>query len=135
MKQEEIKRSELVAITEQIGALRAGIMLEKAALRRKLAEFRDRHDDSQLTDQQLFLQHIHVFDGKIATLEQNLRKLEDIRRTKTAEILELRKTRKGLEKLREKAKTEFVREQEKIEQDLLDDNTTMRFAAKILHHT
>ena len=132
IKQEDVKRSELITVTEQAVAVRGQIMVGKANLRRMLAELKDNKGTKRVTQQELFLQYTYVFDRKIEELENRLTELENLRRMKLREILEIRKLRKGLEKLREKAKTEFMLEQEKREQNELDDNTTIRFARNIV---
>ena len=132
IKEEDVKRSELITVTEKAVAVRGQIMLSKANLRRMLAELKDHKGTKRVTQQELFLQYIYVFDRKIEELENRLTELENLRRMKIREILEIRKLRKGLEKLREKAKTEFMQQQEKREQNELDDNTTIRFARNIL---
>ena len=132
IKEEDVKRSELITVTEKAVAVRGQIMLSKANLRRMLAELKDHKGTKRVTQQELFLQYIYVFDRKIEELENRLTELENLRHMKIREILEIRKLRKGLEKLREKAKTEFMQQQEKREQNELDDNTTIRFARNIL---
>ena len=132
IKEEDVKRSELITVTEQAVAVRGQIMLGKANLRRMLAELKDHKGTKRVTQQELFLQYTYVFDRKIEELENRLTELEKLRRMKIREILEIRKLRKGLEKLRVKAKTEFMQQQEKREQNELDDNTTIRFARDIL---
>ena len=132
IKEEDVKRSELITVTEKAVAVRGQIMLSKANLRRMLAELKDQKGTQRVTQQELFLQYTYVFDRKIEELENRLTELENLRHMKIREILEIRKLRKGLEKLREKAKTEFMQQQEKREQNELDDNTTIRFARNIL---
>ncbi len=81
------------------------------------------------------MKHAHIFDRKIKGYEDKLAELERLRRIKIGEILEIRKFRKGLEKLRAKVKAEFIRQQDKQEQKEMDDNTNMRFARNLLQST
>jgi len=43
-------------------------------------------------------------------------------------VLAVRRFKEGVEKLREQAKLEYIQEQERLEQNELDENTTMAFA-------
>jgi flagellar biosynthesis chaperone FliJ len=58
--------------------------------------------------------------------------LESARKQKIAEVLEVRRFKEGLEKLRAEAKTRFIKEQEKLEQRELDESATVGFARKLI---
>jgi flagellar biosynthesis chaperone FliJ len=49
--------------------------------------------------------------------------------------MEIRKSRKSLEKLREKAKEEYMIEQNRLEQIESDDMTSMKYAREIMART
>ncbi|KKK47875.1 hypothetical protein LCGC14_3150790 [marine sediment metagenome] len=57
-----------------------------------------------------------------------------LRQEKIKEVMELRKFRKGLEKIKENDKVEFIKEQEKYEQKDSDDKTNVRYARKIIQN-
>lgn len=135
VKQEDVMRNELVSITEQAVALRGRIMLRKTALRQMLAKLKKKDAKKRMQEQQLVLKYIHVTDKEIEALGMKLIELEKLRREKIKQIMKIRKLRKGLEKLRDNAKADFIKELEKFEQNELDDNTTITFARKILQHT
>jgi flagellar export protein FliJ len=135
VKQEDVMRTELVSITEQAVALRGRIMLRKTALRQMLAKLKKKDAKKRMQEQQLVLKYIHVTDKEIEALGMKLIELEKLRREKIKQIMKIRKLRKGLEKLRDNAKADFIKELEKFEQNELDDNTTITFARKILQHT
>lgn len=132
IKQEDSKRAELVAVTERAVAVRGRIMLKKAELRQMLAELSGLEFRQRVTEQELFLKHAHVFDRKIKELKDKLVELEKLRRVKIEEIFVIRKFRKGLEKLRVKAESEFMSDQYKREQDEFDDYTSIRHARKLI---
>ena len=71
-------------------------------------------------------------EDAIRKLEFKLAKVEELRQQKIVEIMEMRKFRKGLENLRDKAKEEFDQEQSKIEQNDSDDKTSISYARKII---
>jgi len=135
IKEEDLKRDELVAVTEQAAAVRSRILLERAQFRRTLSALRARDGRQRLAEQEVLLQYAHVFDLKMKRLEERLSELEKLRRAKIAEILEIRKFRKGLEKLREKARAEFMRNEQMQEQKAADEHTTIRFAHDLIEQS
>ena len=132
IKQEDVMRSELVAVTEQALAVRSGIIVRKAALRKLLTDLSAKQAQQRLSEQEFFLKFAHVSEAEIKKLGLKLAELERIRHSKIQEIMKIRKFRKGLERLRAEAKAKYVKEQERQEQKDLDDKTTERFARKVL---
>jgi len=100
-KEEKMRKSELIAVTEP---------------RRRLAE------------QEFFIKHSVTTDGKIKEVERRIAGLELEREAKTAKLIEVRQFREGLDRLRAEAKAKFVEEREKAEQKELDEIATVRFA-------
>jgi len=132
IKQEDVKRSELVAITEQAAVVRGRIMLKKTMLRQSLADLETLGFSQRLKKQELFLRYSHVFDAEIRALQEQSRQLERRRRMKIDEVLEIRRFRKGLERLRQKAKARFIEEELRLQQKQLDENITGGYARRIM---
>ena len=132
IKQEDAKRSELVAVTERALSVRSQIMLQRAALRKMLVELSEKKAKQRLSEQEFFLKYAHVSDEEIKKLELKLSELEKLRQLKIEEIMKIRKFRKGLERLRAETKAQFLKEEEKHEQKDLDDKTIMSFARKMI---
>jgi len=135
IKQEDVLRRELVAITQQAVSIRGQIMMQRAMLRQMLADLAEKKPHQRVIEQERFFKYSHVNDEIIKKLEANLAKIEEIRKAKVQEIMEHRKSRKGLEKLRIQAKAEFTAQQLRFEQKESDDKTTTRFARKIIQQT
>lgn len=132
IKQEEVKRGELISVTQQAATVRGQLMMQRTLLRLKMEEVADADASKRIAEQRLFLDLAHVVDLKITQLEEQLAKVEELRQEKMREVMEIRKFRKGLERIREKDKTEFIKEQERLEQIDLDDKTSVRYARNIL---
>lgn len=132
IKQEGAKRGELVAVTEQAVAVRSQIMVQRAALRKMLAELSQKKAKQRLSEQEFFLRYAHVSDEEIKKLEEKLAELEKVRQAKIKEIMKIRRYRKGLEKLRAEARAEFQKEEQRYEQKESDAKTTVSFARKII---
>jgi len=135
IKQEESMRAELVAITEQAVSLRGQIMMQKTILRRMLAEMEQKEGAQRLAEQEFFFKYAHISDERIKQLEEQLAEVEKLRREKIKELMVIRKYRKGLEKLREKAKAEYLIEQNAYEQKDLDEKTSMSIAREIIQQS
>ena len=128
-------RAELVAITEQAVSLRGQIMMQKTILRRMLAEMKQKEGSQRLAEQEFFFKYAHISDERIKQLEEQLAGVEKLRREKIKELMVIRKYRKGLEKLREKAKAEYLIEQNAYEQKDLDEKTSMSIAREIIRQS
>ena len=132
IKQEKSLRAELVAVTEQAVAVKGQIVLKKIALRQKLEDLGSLEPSQRLGQQQFFLKFVHVLDTQIRHLKHALKEIEELRKRKIKEIMEIRRSRKRLEKVREKAREEYVIEQNRIEHIENDDMTTMKYAREIM---
>ncbi|MBN1818904.1 MAG: hypothetical protein JW828_16190 [Sedimentisphaerales bacterium] len=132
VKQEDALRAELVAVTEQVVAVRGQMMMLRATLRRLLSELEDVSQEKWLCRKRLVLDHSQVTEQTIRMLNNRLSELEQERKRKIKEVMEVRKFRKSLEKLRTKALEQHTREQEKWMQNELDERTAIRRAREIL---
>jgi len=127
-KEEQIKRTELFRLTEQLAAKRGELLMRRRILQDLLAEIQHGPSVDRLNSQEFVLQRAAVDDEQIRKLQEEIEALEIRHKEKTAEVLAARRFKEGLEKLREQAKEEYIREQERLEQNELDENTTMAFA-------
>jgi flagellar biosynthesis chaperone FliJ len=82
--------------------------------------------------QEFFFRHTAVDDAEIRKLHAEIAELEIRQKQKMAEVLAARRFTEGLERLRARAKGQFLREQEKLEQKELDEKTTISFARREL---
>lgn len=127
-KEEQIKRIELFRLTEQLTVRRGELLLRQRVLQDLLAEIRQDTSAERLNNQEFFLRRAAVDDEQIRRLHEEIAALATRHKEKTAEVLAVRQLKEGLEKLREQAKLEYIQEQERLEQNELDENTTMAFA-------
>jgi flagellar biosynthesis chaperone FliJ len=127
-KQEQLKRNELFQIAEQLAAKRGELLLRRRVLQNLAAEVKGHESPARLNAQEFFLRHAAADDARIRRLREEIAALEVRHKEKTAEVLALRRFKEGLEKLREQAKEDYIREQERLEQKDLDEGTTIAFA-------
>lgn len=131
-REEEVLRGELFDITQKALSVRQLIVVKQSEIRSTMAELRAKPAAERIREQGFVLRCIENDDEQIRQLSVRLEQIEEERKAKMFEIMKVRKFRKGLEKLRENAKDEFVKEQNMIEQKQLDDNTNISEARKVL---
>lgn len=130
-KQEDAVKAEVMALSEQCAALRSRMMMEKILLRRLLDEVGALASEERMRRQPEFMQYVHVKDNAIRQLAVRLEEAQQKRQQKMQELLALRKFRKGLERLRERALADYQRQLNRAEQKLSDENTCMVLARQM----
>ena len=78
------------------------------------------------------MQCVSVVDSRIASFQSELNALEQKRSEKIEAIMDIRKFRKSLERLRAQARDAHYNEQHRDEQNSQDEGTNAAFARKIL---
>ena len=131
-KEEQSKRAELLRLTGKLAAIRSELLRQQRILMDIINDLGKEMPNKRLTQQELFLKCSKTNDELIKKLEKEVANLESQQKKKIAEVLKVRRFRKGLEKLREQAKKRFIEEQEKLEQKEMDERTAIGFARKII---
>ncbi len=131
-RQEDALRNELVLVTEEAVSVRRMIAELKARIRLKLREMMSMKPAVRLAEQQFFMKYSHTLDEQINEFRKKLQELEELRKRKLGELFEIRKFRKGLEKLREKAREEYMQEVKRFEQHELDERNSIRSARAVM---
>ena len=130
-KEEQIKKAELLKLTQKLTERRSELLIQKRILNEIIVALAAMKPHKRLMEQELFLRYSTTTDDLISQLEKQIRQLEIEQNDKIAEVLKLKRLREGLEKLREQAKAKFVKEQEKLEQKELDEMAAIRFAREM----
>jgi flagellar FliJ protein len=130
-KEEQKARAELLKLTEKLAETRSELLAWQTRLEEIVNGLAAANPKKRLGGQEFFLRYSKASDDKIRELENRVNQLESRQRDKIAEVLKLRRFREGLEKLRAAAKVQFIKEQEKLEQQQLDDRATVSFVRKI----
>jgi len=125
---------ELFRLTQELAARRGELLMRQRILQDLLAEVREDASAGRLSTQEFVLRRAAVDDEEIRKLQEQIAALETQHEEKTAEVLAVRRLKEGLEKLREQAKEEYIREQERLEQNELDESTTIAFARNQEHN-
>lgn len=127
-KEEQLKRTELFRLTEQLAAQRGELLMRQRILQNLLEDIRRDASPERWSTQEFLLQRAAVDDEQIRRLREEIAALEIRHREKTAEVLAVRRFKEGLEKLRAQAREDHLREEERLEQRDVDERTTMGFA-------
>ena len=130
-KEEQIKRAELLGVTEKLAQTRGGLAMQKRLLKNIIEGLTEEHPGKRLARQELFMKSSVTDDELIEKLESRVRQLETEQKEKIAEVLKVRRFKEGLEKLRVEAKSQFIKEQEKLEQKEADEMASIGFARKM----
>jgi flagellar biosynthesis chaperone FliJ len=133
-REEQIKRTELFRLTEQVAAKRGELLMRQQILQDLLADIRKDPSAERLSTQEFVLRRAAVDDAQIRKIQDELVVLEAQHKEKTAEVLAVRRFKEGLEKLRTQAKEEYIREEDRLEQKELDESTTIAFARNEEHY-
>ncbi len=131
-KEEQIKRAELFELTEKLSQTRGELFMQKKILEDLLGSLAEKPAVDRWGQQEFLMTYSAANDAIIKELENKTESLTAQQKEKMAEILTIKKFTKGLERLRSNAQTEFIKEQEKLEQKESDERVTSDFARKIM---
>ena len=131
-KEEQVKRAELLGITEHLAQRRTELLMKKRALKIQLAKLKSLDSHERIVNQENFLRFSANDDKLINNLKLKIDGLKKLQQEKIKEILKIKQYKEGLEKLREESKTEFIKAQEKLDQKNADEISGMSFARKLM---
>ncbi len=131
-KAEQVKRAELLALTGKLAQARGELLMQKIILENIISDIASKAPKKRLSQQEFFLKWAASNDESIKKLKQKERELQAQQREKIEEVLKLKRFKEGLERLRDRAKTQFITEQERLEQKELDEGATISFTRKII---
>lgn len=130
--EEKCKIMELAKVTKALEETEMMIIKHKRMLEQIISEISHKNTDNRLRMQEFFMKYSIASDEIIKKLTQKMAELQDERKKKLDELIKAKHYREGLEKIRERAKTEFTQEQEKQYQKELDDDVLIRMTREML---
>jgi flagellar FliJ protein len=122
-KQEQVKTQELFALTEKLAQARGELLTQRRILQGITRE----RTGERIGKQEFFLRNSSATDEQIKRLEVAVKELENRQKDMIAEVLKIRRSKEGLERLREQAKKRYIEEQDKLEQSQMDEMAVMSF--------
>jgi flagellar FliJ protein len=133
IKEEQVKRAELLEITEKLMRAQTELIMQKRILADTINNISQQKPKQRLDSQELFLTSAAVNDELIRKLGKHVIEIEKQQQEKISEVMRIKQFRKSLEKLREETKMQFIKEQEKLDQKDADDLTTISYSRRIMH--
>ena len=131
-KKEQKMRSELLELTEKLAETRGVLLTQQMILKDIMAGLAAEIPKTRLSRQEFFLRFSGTSDERIEKLKEKMNALESQQKEKITELLKVRRFKEGLERLRVEAKTQFIKEQEKLEQKELDEIASVSFARNMM---
>jgi len=125
---ERALRSELFTLAQAMARVREQILERRTVLRTLLEELGGRRLDDRLPEQTVFMEFAAVAERQIDRLRARLRDLESERAAKQRRFLEVRAMCKTLKRLREEARSAYMRDVAKREQMAFDESAHTAFA-------
>jgi len=123
VQRETVLRTELLTMLPAIAAAQQDIASRKAQVRTMLSELAREDLQKRLPRQQLAMSNSHTSQRLIDHLSNKVRRLEMRRDEKVKVFSEVRASRERLQKLRSKAYEEYLQQQARLEQKLLDESS------------
>lgn len=130
VQREKAMRADLFGLARRIVRLRQEIVRRRAELRSVLSELRDCSLAERTARQEVFMGCAESVERELSRLEQQSRELEAERSEKTRTFMRVRSSRQTLERMREAARREHMREQLKLEQKQFDENAHVSYARR-----
>jgi flagellar biosynthesis chaperone FliJ len=127
VKQEEAKKAELLAITQRLLEARQAVIIKQAQMRSVLLTLSRKDALTRIAEQPTIVRHMAFSEEELKALRKKADEIEIQRKKKTEEMVAARKARRAMEKLQEKAKAEYVKIANAVEQKELDDFSGVRF--------
>jgi len=127
---EKALRSELFALAQAVVRVRRAIFERRTVLRTLLEEMGLRPFGDRLAEQTVFMACAAGEQRKLRRLENRIAELEAERARKRQRFLQTRSMRETLERMREQAREEYMRQVAKREQTEFDEGAHIAFARK-----
>jgi flagellar biosynthesis chaperone FliJ len=118
---ERAQRAEMLALTREMARLRQDAIVHRAGVRALIAELGGMELAERLSRHVDFVRCCQAHDRQIEQLESRIAALTVQRQEMTRLLMKTRKSRETLERLREEARQEHLREQGKLEQAQFDE--------------
>lgn len=126
IRRQALEKARLALIAATTAVIKAKELVQKIQI-----DLKEKHDEliaNNYAMAQDYLRVIKALDKKLAQAKQELQKREQELADRKVELIEVQKRLEALEKLREKQEEEYKLAESRLEQKLVDERVTMRFA-------
>ncbi len=129
-KVEKVQEAALLRLTEELATTRMLYLHEKRQLNQTMMAIGRSSPGTRLPQQQFSLKYAAYDNERLRQQSLTLQQMEVQQKEKIAELVELKRAREGMQKMRAEAKRGFETEQEKRQQKESDDLANSAFAHK-----
>lgn len=129
---ERAQRAEVLALAQQTARLRQDAAVQRACVRALIAEMGGMELIERLRRHVDFVRCCQAHDRQIEQLQARIAELTVQREAMMRVLMKTRKSRETLERLREEARQEHLREQTKLEQAQFDETAHTAKARKLI---
>jgi len=126
-KQEQAKRLELLQITEQVIQTQTQLKIRQQALQAMLEGVAQEPPKERMRKQAMAMDYAKGSQVRIRALEGQIETLQAQKKETTEDLLGLKQTTEGLERLRAGAERLFLKDLDKKEQKMADELTLMKY--------
>ncbi len=127
-KQAQAVRMEVLLLTEQVAQLRCQLLMQKRVLENMLETVAQTPPAERVNQQALAMDYAKGSQIRIKALEDQVQALSVQKQEKIKELLALKQTTEGLGRLRVNAKQQFLKDENKKEQKMVDELTLVKHA-------
>lgn len=127
-KQEQAKRMELLKITEQVIQTQTQLKIRQQTLQAMLERVAQERPQERMNKQAMVMEYAKGSQVRINALEEQIETLLARKKEITEDLLGLKQTTEGLERLRAGAERLFLQDVNKKEQKMADELTLTKYA-------
>ena len=131
-KEEQKKRAELLELTRKLTKNQSALLTRQMILKEMISDINKVEIEKRLNKQEFFLRYSATIDRQIKKMHDRVEQLKSEQRAKIEDVIETRRYKEGLEKLREEAKRKFIEHQERLEQKDADEMASISFVRERL---
>jgi len=132
IQRERSQQAEMLALSRLIAQLRQEALVHRASVRRMLVQMAAVDFPERVRRHRDFVNCSKAHERRIEQLETKLAELGRLRAERTRRLLETRKRRETLERLRAEAGAEHMRQQRRIEQGRFDESAHLSKARELI---
>lgn len=124
---EDAKRMDLLRIANEIAQARAVLWAQQRLIEQGCRQIAHLPPSERPRQQEFFIRYVQANDERISQIKAHIQKLQNSQRQIASQLLEIRRSRQALERLKERAMQRFLQDQRRFEQKQLDEMASIRF--------
>lgn len=124
---EDAKRMDLLRIANEIAQARAVLWAQQRLIEQGCHQVAQLPPSERPRQQEFFIRYVQANDERISQIRAHIQQLQNSQRQIASQLLQIRRSRQALERLKERAMQRFLQEQRRLEQKQLDEIACVGF--------